>query len=226
MTADSNYREQGQAIRDLNRIATNTVSTMLPMNANLYKKSVDLGRKFYGLGSAEADVSFLTDNKFADAFTGQYAKGVLSPLLSQERLDAFGRPDFSKTNLKFIPDVVERKIFYKASKELENRMEENPYKIINKFESYDDFKPTFLSAEVTKSSFQTTDGDEFERVISLAPKAILDKYEREADNLKYEILNDNYDELDELNEVQLTQTLNSIQAAVKQSLKAKLVNEL
>jgi len=105
-------------------------------------------------------------------------------------------------------------------------MEENPYKIINKFESYDDFKPTFLSAEVTKSSFQTTDGDEFERVISLAPKAILDKYEREADNLKYEILNDNYDELDELNEVQLTQTLNSIQAAVKQSIKAKLVHEL
>ena len=226
MTADANYRAEGQAIRDLNRIATNTVSTMLPMNANLYKKSVDLGRKFFGLGSAEADVSFLTDNKFADAFTGQYAKGILSPLLSQERLDAFGRPDFSKTNLKFIPDVVERKIFYKASKELEKRMEENPYKIINKFESYDDFKPTFLSAEVTKSSFQTTDGDEFERVISLAPKAILDKYEREADNLKYEILNDNYDELDELNEVQLTQTLNSIQAAVKQSIKAKLVNEL
>ena len=226
MSADANYRAEGKAVRDMNKLVTNTLSTMLPMNANLYKKSVELGRKFHGLGNAEADVDFLTDNKFADAFIGHYAKGLLSPLLSQERLDAFGRPDFSKVNLKMVPDFIERKLFYKASKILEERMKENPYKIINKFESYDDFKPTFLSAEVTKSSFQTTDGDEFERVISMAPKALLDKYEREADNLKYEILNDNYDELDELNETQLSQTLQSIQAAVKNSIKAKLVNEM
>ncbi len=226
MSADANYRAEGKAVRDMNRLVTNTLGTMLPMNANLYKKTSELARKTYGYGKAEANVDFLTDNKFADAFIGQYAKGILSPLLSQERLDAFGRPDFSKVNLKMIPDFLERKMFKKVSEALEKRMKEKPYKIINKFESYDDFKPTFLSAEVTKSSFQTTDGDEFERVISMAPKALLDKYEREADNLKYQILDDNYDDLDELNESQLTSTLNSIQKAVKNSIKAKLVNEM